>query len=217
MEIDVMGFSRRTVALGGLLAAIVLAAPVPLVAGETDLPEMLRAGGLVILLRHGPTSPAQADGERNLNDAGKAMARNFGEALRGIRAPVGKVYTSELNRAYQMAVLAGFTVIDKTADLTETSASMGKPADIEAGRTVSSDEKGRRADALRKMLGTEPDEGTNTIIITHKPNIIDALGEGWSDVKEGEASIFRAHNGAYYLIARIQMDEWTRMAAAKQM
>jgi hypothetical protein len=217
MEIDVMGFSRRTVALGGLVAAIVLAAPLPSVADATDLPEMLRAGGLVILLRHGPTNPAQADGERNLSDSGKAMARNFGEALRGIRAPVGKVYTSELNRAYQMAVLAGFTVIDKTADLNETSAAMGKPADIEAGRTVSSDEKGRRADALRKMLGTEPDEGTNTIIITHKPNIIDALGEGWSDVKEGEASIFRAHNGAYHLIARIQMDEWTRMAAAKQM
>ncbi len=211
-----MAFSRRTFALSGLLAALALAAPIPaLAAGEIDLAGMLRAGGLVILMRHGPTNPAEANGERNLSDAGKAMARNFGEALRQMRAPVGKVYTSELNRAYQMAVLAGFTVIDKTADLTETSAAMGKPSDIEAARTVSSDEKSRRAGALRKMLGAQPDEGTNTIIITHKPNIIDALGEGWTDVKEGEAAIFRpAPNGSYFLIARIQMDEWPRMAAA---
>ena len=210
-----MAFSRRLVAFAGLLAALVLAAPVPSVADDIDLPGMLRAGGLVILLRHGPTNPSQADGERNLNDTGKAMARNFGEALRQVRAPVGKVFTSELNRAYQMAVLAGFTVIDKTADLTETSTSMGKPADIEAGRVVSSDEKSRRADALRKMLAADPDEGTNTIIVTHKPNIVDALGEGWSDVKEGEAAIFRPHSGSYRLIARLQMDEWPRLAAAK--
>lgn len=215
MEVDVTEFSRRTVALGGLFAALVLAGPVPSVADDIDLPGMLRAGGLVILLRHGPTNPGQADGERNLNDTGKAMARNFGEALRQIRAPVGKVYTSELNRAYQMAVLAGFPVIDKTADLTETSTSMGKPADIEAGRVVSSDEKSRRAEALRKMLGTEPDGGTNTIIVTHKPNIVDALGEGWSEVKEGEAAVFRPHGGSYRLIARLQMDEWPRLAAAK--
>ena len=212
-----MAFSRRIVALGGLLAALALAAPIPSVAAdEIDLQGMLRAGGLVILMRHGPTSPGQGDGERNLNDAGKAMAINFGDALRQMRVPVGAVYTSELNRAYQMAVLAGFTVVDKTADLTETSASMGKPADIEAGRTVSSNEKSRRADALRKMLGTQPDEGANTIIITHKPNIVDALGEGWTDVKEGEASIFRpAPNGSYHLIARLQIEEWPRLAAEK--
>ena len=212
-----IAFSRRILALGGVLTALAWVAPIAApAADEINLAGMLRAGGLVILMRHGPTNPAQADGERNLNDAGKTMARHFGEALRQMRAPVGKVYTSELNRAYQMAVLAGFTVIDKTADLTETSAAMGKPSDIEAGRTVSSDEKSRRADALRKILGTQPDEGTNTIIITHKPNIIDALGEGWTDVKEGEASIFRpAPNGSYHLIARVQIEEWPELAAAK--
>ena len=212
-----MAFSRRIFTLGGLATALALAAPIPaLAADEINLAGMLRAGGLVILMRHGPTSPGEANGERNLSDAGKAMARNFGDALREIRAPVGKVYTSELNRAYQMAVLASFTVIDKTADLTETSAAMGKPSDIEAGRTVSSAEKSHRADALRKMLGAQPDEGTNTIIITHKPNIIDALGEGWTDVKEGEAAIFRpAPNGSYHLIARVQIEEWPKLAAER--
>ena len=185
-------------------------------AEETDLPGMLRAGGLVILLRHGATNPNPVDSERNLNSEGKAMARSFGEALREIRAPVGRVYTSQFGRAYDTAVLAGFTVIEKTADLTETSTSMGKPADIEGGRVVSPDEKNRRADALRKMLGTEPDEDTNTILVTHKPNVIDALGNDFADIREGEAAIFRpGANGSYRLVARLQMDEWPRLAAVR--
>jgi hypothetical protein len=64
------------------------------------------------------------------------------------------------------------------------------------------------------MLGTAPKIGTNTILITHKPNIIDALGKDWFDVKEGEASLFRPENGSYKLLARVQMGEWPRIAAA---
>ena len=220
-----MAFSRRTVALGGLLAALVLAAPIPSLADEIDLPGMLRAGGLVILLRHGPTNPNQADtdpahpdniaAQRNLNTTARrwpgVSARR--SARSGLRS--ASVYTSQLNRAYETAVLAGFTVIEKTADLTETSTSMGKPADIEAGASCRPTRRIGAPTRLRKMLATEPDEGTNTIIITHKPNIIDALGEGFSDIREGEAAIFRPHNGSYRLIARVQMDEWPRLAAAK--
>jgi hypothetical protein len=33
-------------------------------------------------------------------------------------------------------------------------------------------------------------------------------------VKEGEASIFRPENGSYKLVARVQMDEWSRIATA---
>ena len=53
------------------------------------------------------------------------------------------------------------------------------------------------------------------MLITHKPNILDALGKDWFDVKEGEASIFRPENGGHKLVARLQMDEWPRIAAAK--
>jgi hypothetical protein len=31
------------------------------------------------------------------------------------------------------------------------------------------------------MLGTASRPGTNTILITHKPNIVDALGKDWFD------------------------------------
>ena len=180
--------SRRTVtALGvcfGLFAMLGIAVPGPAAADDTE--QALRAGGLVIVVRHGATFTDQADtdplnfdniaAQRNLNDKGKALAKAFGDALRQVGIPVGKVYTSKYNRAYETAVIAGFTDIEKTADLTE------------GGLVVSPNENNRRIEAFRKMLGTAPKPGTNTVLITHKPNIVDALGKDWFDVKEGEAS-----------------------------
>jgi hypothetical protein len=46
-------------------------------------------------------------------------------------------------------------------------------------------------------------------VVTHKPNILDAFGKDWFEVKEGEASIFKpAGGGKYALIARVQMGQW---------
>ena len=140
--------------------------------------------------------------QRNLNDKGKMLAKQFGDALRQGGVPVGKVYTSKYNRGYETAVLAGFKNIEKTEDLAE------------GGLVVSPNENNRRAEALRALLATPPQAGTDTILVTHYPNIIAALGKDWFDVKEGEASIFRPDNGSYKLLARIQMDEWPRIAAA---
>ena len=196
----------------GLAPVLAMAVPATVATSDAEIAQALRAGGLVILVRHGATFPDQADADplnfdniaaqRNLNDKGKALAKTFGEALRQARVPVGYVYTSMYNRAYETAVLAGFPVIERTPDLTE------------GGLVVSPNENSRRAEALRKMLATEPEVGSNTILITHQPNIVAALGKDWFDVKEGEASIFRPENGSYRLVARVQMDEWTRIAAA---
>jgi broad specificity phosphatase PhoE len=206
--------SRRTVtALGvcfGLFAMLGIAVPGPAAADDTE--QALRAGGLVIVVRHGATFADQADSDplnfeniaaqRNLNDKGKTLAKAFGDALRQGGIPVGEVYTSKYNRAYETAVIAGLKNIEKTADLTE------------GGLVVSPNENNRRIEAFHRMLGTAPKPGTNTILITHKPNIVDALGKDWFDVKEGEASLFRPENGSYKLLARVQMDEWPRIAAA---
>ena len=206
--------SRRTVtALGvcfGLFAMLGIAVPGSAAADNTE--QALRAGGLVIVVRHGATFADQADtdplnfeniaAQRNLNDKGKTLAKAFGDALRQAGIPVGEVYTSKYNRAYETAVIAGFKNIEKTADLTE------------GGLVVSPNENNRRIEAFHRMLGTAPKPGTNTILITHKPNIVDALGKDWFDVKEGEASLFRPENGSYKLLARVQMNEWPRIAAA---
>ena len=68
----------------------------------------------------------------------------------------------------------------------------------------------------REMLAKAPGEGKNSILITHKPNIIDALGKDWFDVKEGEASIFKPEGGKFRLVSRVQMEDWPKIAAAVQ-
>jgi phosphohistidine phosphatase SixA len=198
-------------ALVGLFGLFLVAVPAAH-ADDKDIAQALRAGDLVIVVRHGATFPDQADtdplnfdniaAQRNLNDKGKALAKSFGDALRQAEVPIGKVYTSKYNRAYETAVIAGFKDIEKTTDLTE------------GGLIVSPNENNRRAAAFRKMLATAPKAQTNTILITHQPNIVAALGKDWFDVKEGEASIFRPADGSYKLVARVQMDEWPRIAAA---
>jgi len=208
--------SRQT--LGALVLvfglATILSAPIPTsAADDREIANALRAGGLIIVLRHGSTFRDQADtdplhydniaAQRNLNDPGKATARAFGEAFRQIGVPIGEVYTSQYNRAYETAVLAGFKNIVKSVDITE------------GGLVVSPNENDRRTAAFRKLLAVAPKPGTDTVIITHKPNIIDALGKDWFDVKEGEASIFKPEGDSYKLVARVQMDEWPRIAATK--
>jgi phosphohistidine phosphatase SixA len=174
-----------------------------------QLVQLLRAGGYNIVVRHGATFSDQADTDpfnfdnvakqRNLNDKGKQLAKAFGEAIRRLALPVGEVYTSKFNRAYETAVLAGFRDIEPTLDLTE------------GGLVVTPDENNRRAEAFRKMLAQVPDKGKNNFLITHKPNIVDALGKDWFDVKEGEASIFKPEGGKYRLLARVQMEDWPKL------
>ena len=84
----------------------------------------------------------------------------------------------------------------------------------EGGLVVTPDENSRRAQALRTMLAKTPADGKNDSLATHKPNIIDALGKEWFDVKEGEASIFKPEGGRYRLVARVQMEEWPRLTPA---
>src|SRR5207302_11415950 len=114
--------SRRRViayALGTALAALfVIVAPRPAAADDKELVQALRAGGLIVVLRHGATFADQTDArpvdfdnittQRNLNEKGKAEAVAFGNALRQLGIRVGKVYTSRFNRAYETATLAGF-------------------------------------------------------------------------------------------------------------
>ena len=206
--------SRRTIAttasVCGLVAMLGIATGAA-AAENANIAQVLRTGGFVIVVRHGATFSNQADtdplnfdniaAQRNLNDKGKALAKAFGDAIRQVGIPVGKVYTSKYNRAYETAVIAGFKDIEKTADLTE------------GGLVVSPNENNRRAAALRVLAGTPPTPGTNVILVTHKPNILDAFGKDWFDVREGEASIFKPDGkGGYTLVARVQAADWAKLA-----
>ena len=173
----------------------------------------VRRGGYVIVFRHGATHQEQADTDplnpknvaqqRQLNEAGRAKAKEIGEAFRKLRIPVGQIQSSVFNRAVETGTLMGLGEVTSTADLAE------------GGLVVTPIENNRRAQALRKLAATVPPAGTNIVVVTHKPNILDAFGKDWFDVREGEASIFRPENGKYVLVARVQMSDWPRIAAAR--
>jgi broad specificity phosphatase PhoE len=167
----------------------------------------LRGGGCVIVVRHGATHADQADTDpfnlddvarqRQLNDKGRAQARAMGEVLRTAGVPIGAAYSSRFQRAVETARLIGGKEPQSSNDFTE------------GGLVVSPNENARRAQALRALVATAPAPGTNTLIVTHKPNILDAFGRDWFEVKEGEASIFRPEGGGRpALVGRVQIDEW---------
>ena len=174
----------------------------------------LREGGYVIVLRHGATYADQADTnpldpkdtahQRQLNDAGKVAAKVMGDALRLLKVPVGQVMTSQFQRAVDTGTLLGFGPVMSTADIAE------------GGLVVTPNENNRRAAALKKLTATAPPAGTNVILVTHKPNILDAFGKDWFDVREGEASIFKPDGkGGYTLVARVLAAEWAPLAQAR--
>jgi len=172
-----------------------------------EVVKVLRAGGHVIVFHHGATHSDQADTDplnldnvakqRQLNDAGRADAKAVGEVFKSAGVPIGRSYSSRFYRAVETARLIGGKEPVATSDVSE------------GGLVVSPNENSRRARALRTMVATPPDPDTNTLIVTHKPNILDAFGRNWFDVKEGEASIFKPDGkGEYGLIARVQIDQW---------
>ena len=170
--------------------------------------QALRGGGYVIVFRHGGTHADQADTDplnhdnvaqqRHLNDRGRAEARAVGEAFRKAGIPIGKSYSSRFQRAVETGHLIGGKEPQPTLDVTE------------GGLVVSPNENTRRAQAFRARVATPPDPGTNTLIVSHKPNIIDAFGKDWFEIKEGEASIFKPEGGGKYtLVTRVQIGQWT--------
>jgi len=63
------------------------------------------------------------------------------------------------------------------------------------------------------LAGVVPAAGKNTLIVTHKPNILDAFGKDWFEVKEGEASVFKPDgSGKAVLVARVQAVDWIKAA-----
>jgi hypothetical protein len=83
-------------------------------------------------------------------------------------------------------------------------------ADLAEGGPASvPDENNRRAQAFRALVAAPPPADNNTVIVSHKPNIVDAFGKDFSDLREGEASIFQPDGrGGYKLIVRVKPEEW---------
>ena len=102
---------RRRELLLPLALGLVVARP----ALADEFWDRLRAGGLVLLMRHAQTVPGTGDPpgfrlgdcstQRNLGEPGRAQARAIGARLRAERVPVGAVRTSAWCRCRETAEL----------------------------------------------------------------------------------------------------------------
>lgn len=172
----------------------------------------LQRGGYVILMRHASSpqaapSPAQADTdnprhERQLDEAGRSAARAMGAAIRRLHIPLAAVLSSPTYRALETVRLG----------------QLGEPQTREqlgdSGHSMRADTTGERGKWLRMQVATVPAPGTDTLLVTHLPNIREAFPADVAGLQDGAALIFRpdGHGGAQ-LVARVAIQEWPRLAA----
>ena len=179
----------------------------------------LQQGGYVIVLRHGATDPRYDDAyplnyedmtkQRQLSEQGREVARQTGYALRSLGIPIGKVFTSRLNRAVETGRLIAGTDVVWKEELNDSG--MGS-ASAMAGSSVTGNQ--RYAATLRRLVATRPEFRTNTLIVTHKTNIRDAFGKTWADIKEGECLIFKPDGffTTHTPVLRVQASDWIALA-----
>jgi phosphohistidine phosphatase SixA len=175
------------------------------------LVDALRQGGYVVVMRHA-SSPFQAPDkatadpeniklERQLDAQGRETAQAMGVAVKKLTIPFGEVLSSPTYRARETVKLVGLA--PKAEDqLAEGPGGMAAPANKE------------RAAWLKAAVAKVPRAGTNTLIVTHTPNILAAFGKDASGIAAGEALVFHgdAKSGAD-LIARVKITEWPELAS----
>jgi broad specificity phosphatase PhoE len=177
----------------------------------------LKQGGHVMVFRHGATNRDMADTDplnvddpnnvtkqRQLSERGRQVAHDINGAFKTLQIPIGAVYTSKFYRAVETGRLISGKEVATTADVSE------------GGLVVTPIENDRRTEAMRKLAATPPAMGTNTLVVSHKPNIVDAFGKDWFDVREGEASVFKPDgNGKFVLVGRVEASQWAELAKGR--
>lgn len=174
--------------------------------GPLEVVERLRGGGYVVFLRHAATDHSQKDvpgvpltncaGQRNLNDAGRHEAEVIGRAWRALELPLGDVLSSGYCRTRETAELA-FRRYEIVPALT------GIPAERVGTYTG-------RVRALRRLLGTKPRDGENTVVVGHIANLEAATSV---EIEEGESAIFEPlGDSRYRLVSKIPASAWPQLA-----
>lgn len=166
----------------------------------------LRQGGFVIVMRHAssPATPpdrehANSDNvklERQLDEAGRAGATAMGKALRELKIPIGSVLTSPTYRALETVRYAGLSNPQAHDELGDGGQSMQAAGEAQA-------------DFLRKAAANRPAARTNTLIVTHLPNITRAFPDWQPAPADGESVILRPNGyGQAQVVGRIRIEEW---------
>ena len=160
----------------------------------------------MIVFRHSITDWAQQDlagenfedraAQRNLSKAGEAQAARIGKAIVALRLPIGTVLTSPMWRCRDTAQIA-FGRHQPVPEL------FRRGPEYRAMRTV--------------MLGTEPEEGKNMVLVTHQDLLIPIVeGLQRDELHEGDALVVKPlGEGTFEVVAQVTPEDWERLAAAE--
>lgn len=199
--------ARRAICLLAAVAAGIAASTT--VAQEMTTEQLidgLRSGGYVIVMRHATSpmapppprqqAPANVDGERQLNEDGRAQMTAMGYAFRELELPVGQTLTSPAYRAVESAEYFGF----------------GEIMEVEA---LAPPAEGGDASWLTSNVTEAPADGMNRVVVTHRANIVEAFGESHdiSVVEDGESLVFHpTGDGGTELAGRMTIKAWATAA-----
>jgi phosphohistidine phosphatase SixA len=170
------------------------------------LVKALRAGGLTLYFRHTATDFSQTDAamkgydecasQRNLSDAGRAQAREIGEAVRALGLPVGEVIASPFCRTMETGRLMF---------------GRAEPSTVVRGYE-GTDTANADYSRLAALLASPPKAGTLRMITSHG-NPFRAIA-GPPHLGEGEAAVLKPAGNDFVVVARIKREDWAALRAA---
>ena len=196
--------------IAGVALASCNAAKAETLAGASQV-QKLRQGGYVLLIRHAH-SPIEtpdkriADAgnhnlERQLDETGRDTAHEMGGAIKKLHIPVGAVLSSPTYRALETVRVAALGPAKTYVELGDGGQSMS--AAVVTGQ----------AGWLRHKVAERPRPGSNTIIVTHMPNIQAAFNQDAADLMDGEALVFQPDGrGEANLVAKIKIEDWPSLS-----
>ena len=176
------------------------------------LVKTLQAGGHVIVMRHASSpgdipampNPDNVPPERQLDEKGRTTAAAMGDALRRLKIPIGEVLTSPTYRARETARVARLPNPRAIAQLGEGPQSMQGAVDR------------AQTEWLQKKVKELP-RGTNTLLVTHVPNITAAFPGEVPAVDQGEALVFGPDGaGGSRVVGRIKIEGWSELLQAER-
>ncbi|WP_151671402.1 histidine phosphatase family protein [Nitrincola schmidtii] len=176
-------------------------------ATSTDL-QMVREGGFVLFIRHGPTDSSRPDHvpidlndcntQRPLTEQGKVLMSGVAEAIQLAGFPLGNIYTSPLCRAVETTeILFGTDTFTVEKYLMYVAA-------------LTSNEKIPIIAKTQALLSEDVSLGENRILVAHGPNLVEVMD--YFPV-EGALVIFKplGDEGGFEYIATIEPDHWAEL------
>ena len=173
--------------------------------------QALRAGGLVLVMRHasspqeapaaGAANPDNTNHERQLDEAGRQGATTVGDALRALRIPIGRVLASPAYRVQETTRYAKLVGVTAVEELGDNARGMAKVSEAQA-------------EWLRMQTRAAQPSG-NLLLVTHQPNFTLAFPDA-GGIAEGEIVAFRPDGrGGSAIVGRIRVEDWSRLRAVQ--